>query len=179
MELIDHVMLSKIVNPSAPGHSKKLKIIGRRNQSFKTPQGEFLVPEALENHYLTSPYVALIFVHAESLRDHVVAVVVPDSETFQSALKLEKLGPDSLSLVKEKIMDELKAITERFGLANYSRPRDIHVEWDPKAWESNHLFTGNQKLVRPKLASFYAKEIGEMYRTLEENERCLSLHSST
>src|SRR5690349_6999263 len=70
VELMEHKMLSKIVNPDAPGHDKKLKIIGRRNQAFKTPQGEFIVPETLENHYISSPFIFMIYVHAERIKDH-------------------------------------------------------------------------------------------------------------
>lgn len=45
-----------------------LKIIDRRKHIFKLSQGEYIVPEKIENIYIRSQYVEQVFVHGESLK---------------------------------------------------------------------------------------------------------------
>lgn len=45
-----------------------LKIIDRKKHIFKLSQGEYIVPEKIENAYIKSPYVEQVFVHGESLK---------------------------------------------------------------------------------------------------------------
>lgn len=45
-----------------------LKIIDRRKHIFKLSQGEYIVPEKIENIYIRSQYVSQVFVHGESLK---------------------------------------------------------------------------------------------------------------
>lgn len=45
-----------------------LKIIDRRKHIFKLSQGEYIVPEKIENIYIRSQYVEQVFVYGESLK---------------------------------------------------------------------------------------------------------------
>lgn len=45
-----------------------LKIIDRRKHIFKLSQGEYIVPEKIENIYCRSKYVYQVFVYGESLK---------------------------------------------------------------------------------------------------------------
>lgn len=45
-----------------------LKIIDRRKHIFKLSQGEYIVPEKIENIYIRSQYVEQVFVHGQSLK---------------------------------------------------------------------------------------------------------------
>lgn len=45
-----------------------LKIIDRKKHIFKLSQGEYIVPEKIENIYINSQYVEQVFVHGESLK---------------------------------------------------------------------------------------------------------------
>lgn len=59
---------------------KKLKIIDRAKNIFKLSQGEYIVPEKLERAYEQSSMIQTIFVHGDSLRNHIVAIIYPDPE---------------------------------------------------------------------------------------------------
>lgn len=45
-----------------------LKIIDRKKHIFKLSQGEYIVPEKIENIYVRSEYIEQVFVHGESLK---------------------------------------------------------------------------------------------------------------
>uniref|UniRef100_A0A0M3IRX9 long-chain-fatty-acid--CoA ligase n=1 Tax=Ascaris lumbricoides TaxID=6252 RepID=A0A0M3IRX9_ASCLU len=57
-----------------------LTIIDRKKHIFKLQQGEYIAPEKIENIYIHSKFIAQLFVHGESLKSCLVAVVVPDEE---------------------------------------------------------------------------------------------------
>ena len=45
-----------------------MKIIDRKKHIFKLSQGEYIVPEKIENIYIKSQYIEQVFVHGESLK---------------------------------------------------------------------------------------------------------------
>lgn len=57
-----------------------------------TPKGEYVAPEKLENVHTQSPLVAQSFVHGDSLRSYLVAVIVPDAEAVAAWAKANKCG---------------------------------------------------------------------------------------
>lgn len=51
-----------------------LKIIDRKKHIFKLSQGEYIVPEKIENVYIRSQYIEQVFVHGESLKVNFEAI---------------------------------------------------------------------------------------------------------
>jgi len=64
-----------------------LQIIDRKKNIFKLSQGEYIAPEKIENVYSQSSYVAQIFVHGESLKSCLVAVIVPEKSMVENWYK--------------------------------------------------------------------------------------------
>ncbi|XP_053952809.1 long-chain-fatty-acid--CoA ligase 5-like [Anastrepha ludens] len=60
-----------------------LRIINRRKHIFKLSQGEYIVPEKIENIYTLSQYVNQVYVYGESLKSCIIAVVVPDVDVLK------------------------------------------------------------------------------------------------
>ncbi|XP_053967756.1 long-chain-fatty-acid--CoA ligase 1-like [Anastrepha ludens] len=60
-----------------------LRIINRRKHIFKLSQGEYIVPEKIENIYTLSQYVNQVYVYGESLESCIIAVVVPDVDVLK------------------------------------------------------------------------------------------------
>merc|ERR1711964_843284 len=64
-----------------------LSIIGRTKEIFKTKHGEYIAPRKVEASYLQSPAVNQIYVHGDSDKNSIMAVVVPDAGWAVKALK--------------------------------------------------------------------------------------------
>jgi len=81
------------------GPYNNLKIIDRKKNIFKLSQvilthlflhifqGEYIAAEKLENVYGRTRGVAQVWIHGESGDSFIVAVVVPDSESFPKIVK--------------------------------------------------------------------------------------------
>lgn len=122
-----------------------LKIIDRKKHIFKLSQGEYIVPEKIENAYIKSQYVEQVFVHGESLKVRyferifnlykltvyisqscVVAIVVPDVEVVKT-WAVENNIPGTLTVlcnnpeVKNLIINDMIAHGKDFGLKSFEQ----------------------------------------------------------
>jgi len=158
-----------------------LKIVDRKKHIFKLSQGEYIAPEKIENVYLGSQYVAQIFVHGDSLKSNLVAVVVPDREVLSSwwarNMRSSHAGDSSLSdeqfaallkdaRIKSTILAEMDQVGKKGGLKSFEMVRDIALS--PTPWTvENELLTPTFKTKRPALKKLFGREISSMYAKLE------------
>ena len=120
--------VSGVVNWSSSSvrQNGTLKIIDRKKHIFKLSQGEYIAPEKIENIYVNSQYVAQVFVHGDSLKSCVIAVIVPDVENVKY-YALENGISGTLSVlcndptIKKLIMDDIVELGKKAGLKTFEQ----------------------------------------------------------
>ncbi|XP_054266091.1 long-chain-fatty-acid--CoA ligase 1 isoform X2 [Macrosteles quadrilineatus] len=147
-----------------------LKIIDRKKHIFKLSQGEYIVPEKIENVYIRSQYVHQVFVHGESLKSCIIAIVVPDVDVIKSwALENHIDGTFSVlcanAEVKKLIMDDMVTWGKEAGLKSFEQVKDIYLHPDPFSIQ-NGLLTPTFKTKRPQLKDYFKPQLEEMYLKL-------------
>ncbi|XP_077284465.1 long-chain-fatty-acid--CoA ligase 6 isoform X2 [Arctopsyche grandis] len=147
-----------------------LKIIDRRKHIFKLSQGEYIVPEKIENIYIRSQYVEQVFVYGESLKSCIVAIVVPDVDVVK-CWALENKIPGTLSVlcnnpeVKQLILQDMVAWGKEAGLSSFEQIKDIYLHPDPFSVQ-NGLLTPTFKSKRPQIKSYFKPQLEDMYKIL-------------
>jgi long-chain acyl-CoA synthetase len=148
-----------------------LKIVDRKKHIFKLAQGEYIAPEKIENIYIRGQFVSQIFVHGESLKSCLIAIVVPDMEVvskWQNQQNLGKLTCAELcqnQTFKKAVLDDLNALGKKAGLKSFEQVKDIYLSPEPFSLENN-LITPTMKTKRPECKKFFMPQIEAMYRTL-------------
>lgn len=84
------------------------------------------MPEKIENIYTRSQYVQQVFVHGESLKSCIIAIVVPDVDVIK-CWAVENGIPGTLSVlcanpeVKKLILDDMLAWGKEAGLKSFEQ----------------------------------------------------------
>ncbi|KAI5478889.1 long-chain acyl-CoA synthetase [Pseudohyphozyma bogoriensis] len=153
----------------------RFKIIDRIKNLVKLSQGEYVALEKVENIYGLCPLIAQIYVHGDGLKDHVVAVLVPDPEKF-APLAAKVLGKsiattDIAALeaaakdpkVVAAVGKELTPYAEKAKLNGFERiNNDIFITMDPFTME-NDLLTPTLKTKRNVAAKKFKVELDKLY----------------
>lgn len=148
-----------------------LKIIDRKKHIFKLSQGEYIVPEKIENIYVRSEYVEQVFVHGESLKSCTVAVIVPDVEVIKmwatnngvhGTFSVLCNNPD----VKSLILNDIIRLGKQSGLKSFEQVKDIYLHPDPFSVQ-NGLLTPTLKSRRPEIRNYFKPQLDDMYKNLD------------
>jgi len=157
-----------------------LKVIDRKKHIFKLAQGEYIAPEKIENVYIGCSLVGQIFVHGESLKSNLVAIVVPDRDavgrwsaaTIRSENPSDDLSDDHFAALikdprcKSALLAEMSQVGKKGGLKSFEMVRDVVLS--PTPWTiENELLTPTYKTKRPALKKLFSREIAVMYNQLE------------
>ncbi|XP_001607778.2 long-chain-fatty-acid--CoA ligase 1 [Nasonia vitripennis] len=148
-----------------------LKIIDRKKHTFKLSQGEYIVPEKIENIYTKSQYVHQIFVHGESLKSCIVAVVVPEVDVVKCwALENKIVGTLSVLCanpeIKKLILNDILSWGKQAGLKSFEQVKDIYLHPDPFS-VTNGLLTPALKAKRPQLKAYFKPQLEDLYQHLD------------
>ena len=112
-----------------------------------------------------------VYLHGDSLQAQLVAVVVPDSETFEKWVtgkgmpggKFEDLC--QREDVKKAVLAEMTETGKKCLLKAFEQAKAIVLESDPFSVEKD-LLTPTFKSKRPQLAKYYSEQIKAMYEKL-------------
>ncbi|ORZ21636.1 hypothetical protein BCR42DRAFT_407978 [Absidia repens] len=145
----------------------RLIIIDRLKNIFKLSQGEYVAPEKIEGVYQKHELVAQAFIYGNSLQASLVAVVVPDKDTFGNWAKNLADGQDIYrsDAVKAELLKTLVAFGKENDLKGFEQMRAIHVSSEEFSIE-NDLLTPTFKLKRETAYKAYKKEIDDLYVAL-------------
>ncbi|KAF9997623.1 hypothetical protein BGZ80_010413 [Entomortierella chlamydospora] len=159
-----------------------LTIVDRKKNIFKLAQGEYVAPEKIEN-VLTArcKLVMQMFVHGDSLESSLVAVSVPDPDTFlpwaNSIANSQIKASDSEGLSKlcndprilNAFLKELEAAGRAGGLNGFELPKKVHLTFDAFSVE-NDILTPTSKLRRPQAKAYFQDKIDIMYNELRATQ---------
>ncbi|KAJ1946847.1 medium-chain fatty acid-CoA ligase faa2, partial [Linderina pennispora] len=150
-----------------------ISIIDRCKNIFKLSQGEYIAPDYLQIVYDRHSLVQQTFVHGDSNRSALVAIVVPDPEAFvpwareiakDSSAELEALS--SNPQVNEALLKTLIGHGRDKKLQGFEIIRAIHIEPTPFDIDKNQLLSNTLKLKRHFAAQYYRETIDKLYNTL-------------
>ncbi|KAF8905973.1 hypothetical protein CPB84DRAFT_1813952 [Gymnopilus junonius] len=159
----------------------RVKIIDRVKNIMKLAQGEYVALEKIENLYSSTPLVAQIYVHGDSLQSYLVGVLVPDPVQLSgiaSTVTRKNISPEdtaALSLackddrVVAHILGLLTKIAQQNGLKGFETIKRIHLSLVPFSVENNTL-TPTMKIRRKDAYKMYKKELDALYELGEPSK---------
>ena len=136
---------------------------------MKLSQGEYVALEKLENAYSACPIVQQLYVHGDSLQDHLIGILVPEPPTLVSLAErvlgkdnphvkhivIDPANPAVLNLspearqrlqdlaaeprVARAIQDMLNAYGKKLQLRGFEFVKRVHISFDPFTVENNML----------------------------------------
>lgn len=149
-----------------------LKIIDHKKQIFKLSNGEYVAPEHVEKIYTESYYIAQVFVHGDSLKSCVIAVVVPRQAAIQEWAERRNIPSHSFTALcnnrelKRFLLEDIVKMSQEAGLAYYEEVKDIYLH--PNLFSvQNGLLSTSGKLMRQKLVKYFKPQLEDLYKNFD------------
>jgi long-chain acyl-CoA synthetase len=144
-----------------------LSIVDRRKNIFKLSQGEYIAPEKLENALMTSTWVSHVFLHGDSTKAELMAVVVPEPEVVLAWAQAKGLKGDLATLCQtaelhDQVLAELIKTAKEAKFRGFEIPRDVYLDAEPFSVD-NDLLTPTMKKKRVQLRDRYRGAVDAMY----------------
>ncbi|MBN1952435.1 MAG: long-chain fatty acid--CoA ligase [Bacteroidales bacterium] len=141
-----------------------LRIIGRKKEMFKTSYGKYIVPQAIENYFVSSQLIENLIVIGEG-KHFAVAIVSPNMTYARSLLPPDFTGKDdelvTSPLVRSAIRKEIQQVNKKLGQTEQIKKHLIVFDqWSTETGE----ISASQKLRRNSIIQKYAAQIRELYR---------------
>ncbi|XP_042054895.1 long chain acyl-CoA synthetase 6, peroxisomal-like isoform X1 [Salvia splendens] len=149
----------------------RLKIIDRKKNIFKLAQGEYIAPEKIENVYTKCKFIAQCFIHGDSLKSSLVAIIAVDHDALKTWAATEGIEYEDLKQLcsdprmKGAVLADMDSIAKEAQLRGFEFAKDVALVLEPFTLE-NGLLTPTFKIKRPQAKAHFAKEIDEMYAHL-------------
>ncbi|KAI8903746.1 hypothetical protein EDD86DRAFT_260660, partial [Gorgonomyces haynaldii] len=149
------------------GPEGTLKIIDRKKNLVKLAHGEYVALEKLEAQYKTSPFVLNMCIHADPLKSHIVAIILPAEPEIVKLAEEKGIKEQFSTLITHPdivhhVVRDLESIAKQSGFKGAEILKVIRMvedEWTPE----NEKLTAAQKLKRKEIVQCYKSEIDAMY----------------
>jgi len=138
----------------------EIRIVDRIKNVFKLAQGEFVVPQKIEDVLLSCPLVDHVFVTGNTTERQVVAIVVLSAE-YQT----EKA---SAIVNSSDLIQAFRDIGLKEGLAMFETPVAVYIEKDLSWTQEKRFLTSIDKFQRQAMNAYYAPVITSMYERLSQ-----------
>jgi len=145
-----------------------LQITDRKKDIFKTSSGEYIAPQAMENHFKQSQFIEQILVIGFQ-KPYITALIKPNFDVLEAWAKDQKIHWTSAPYmvhnikVRQKIDSEIQRLNA--ALPNYQSIRAFHLTHEEWTVESG-LLTYTMKPVRARILERFGKEIDGMYKSV-------------
>lgn len=142
-----------------------LFLTDRLKDLFKTSNGKYIAPQAIETLLGSDKYIDQIAVIGDR-RKFVSALIVPDYTALKDFAAKERISYHSMDelvrnpRVRELLTDRIEEIQK--GLASYEKIKRFTILPKPFSMENGEL-TNTLKVKRHAVNRIYAKEIDAMY----------------
>ncbi len=143
-----------------------LRITDRKKEMFKTAGGKYVAPQALENKYMESTFIAQVMVIGENQR-FPAALIVPAFDVLANWCKIKGIAFDSKQDVikKAEVIDKYQRELDRLnqGFGQWEKAKKFVLL--PKEWtiDAGEL-TPKLSLKRKAINQRYEKEIEGIYQ---------------
>lgn len=153
----------------------RLRVIDRKKNLFKLAQGEYIAPEKIESHINKNPYIVQSFVHGDSLKSWLVALIVPNKDelikwagshdvSFTEYALLLNNGK-VIQFYKDQLLKLGKAGTNE--LKGFEVPKEVLLISEPFSIE-NDLLTPSFKVKRFEVHKRYERQLKDLVNLIKE-----------
>ncbi|KAG0020171.1 hypothetical protein BGZ82_011680 [Podila clonocystis] len=160
--------------------SGSLAVIDRIKNVFKLAQGEYIAAEKVENCILSRmPVIQQLMIHGDSTEVCLVAIVVPDPETFvtfvNKLLPSVKLTQSNLKLYRELcshpeirkvFLQDIAKAGRAAGLMGFEIPKNLLIESEAFTVENGKL-TPTFKAKRHPIVQEYRERLTQLYKEIQ------------
>ncbi|KAG8855025.1 hypothetical protein FRB96_007220 [Tulasnella sp. 330] len=151
----------------------RFKIVDRVKNIMKLSQGEYVALEKVDNVYSAHPIIKQSYIHGDSLRDNLVAVIVAEPKALsqiadQAGCAFDYKSPTALAAamenpdIKKAALDSMTAHAKKSGLKGFEMVRAIHLTSEQFTVENNTM-TPTFKIRRKEAHKMYSDIIDGMY----------------
>ena len=143
----------------------ELFLTDRIKDLFKTSNGKYISPQALESKFVVDRYIDEVAIIADEHK-FVSALIIPDYNLLEQWAKDNAVAFESREqlcanpLVNKMIMDRIETLQQEF--AHYEQVKRITLLPEPFSMERGEL-TNTLKIKRPVIAQNYKAQIEAMY----------------
>lgn len=152
----------------------RIRIVDRVKNLVKLAQGEYVAIENVEQVLSANKFTAQTWLYGDSFQAHLVAVAVPDPETFAplaSSILGKTIAPTDVSALAQACDDPkvIKAVLAEYTktaraakLAGYEFIKALKLRVEPFSIE-NGLLTPTFKMKRPEAKKALQQELDALY----------------